>query len=116
MSRASHHLMAGKQLMSRPRTVLKFVAHSRTVLDIAYRYGWHPGARYTNLRDVKTVRRLGFLDIRWKDYDFTEHLKATKLTRPYITVAQDIVRSRDLAKVLDEACELAEWAQYVVIV
>ena len=59
--------------MGRQR-VLKFVAHSATVLEIAVQQGWLPGARYTNLRDVKRFPRLGFLDIDWKNYDFSRHL------------------------------------------
>ena len=47
---------------------LKFVAHSRTVLTLAMRHGWLLGARYTDLRDVRAVERLGFLDINWRDY------------------------------------------------
>jgi hypothetical protein len=71
------------------RNVLKFVTHSATVLDIAMQQGWLPGARYTNLRDVKRFPRLGFLDINWKNYDFSRHLEAAKLTKPLITVSQN---------------------------
>jgi hypothetical protein len=46
------------------------VTHSDTVLEIAVAYGFWPGARYTNLRDVKRFARLGFLDIDWSDTTF----------------------------------------------
>src|SRR5262249_48354755 len=68
----------------------KFVAHSATVLSIAVAQGWLPGARYTNLRDVRRFGRLGFLDIEWKRYDFQRHLEAAAHTRPMLTVARDI--------------------------
>ena len=35
--------------------VLKFVAHSNTAMSIAMEYGWYPAARYTNLRDIRSV-------------------------------------------------------------
>src|SRR6266849_4827134 len=72
--------------------ILKFVAHSHRVLRIARRYGWLPGARYTNLRDVRRCDRVGFLDIEWKNYSFERHLKAAKATRPAITVSDPYVR------------------------
>jgi len=34
--------------------ILKFVAHSKKVIKVAMESGWHPAARYTNMRDVKT--------------------------------------------------------------
>lgn len=98
------------------RKILKFVAHSATVLEIAVQHGWLPGARYTNLRDVRRFSRLGFLDIDWKNYDFRRHLEATKLTRPIITVARDIEEKRDLRRVIDQAYRLLEHAKYVIVV
>lgn len=70
--------------------VLKFVTHSATVLSIAVAHGWLPGARYTNLRDVRRFPQLGFLDIDWRKYDFARHLEITKLTKPVMTVARDL--------------------------
>jgi len=99
-----------------PREILKFVAHSATVLQIAVSHGWLPGARYTNLRDVKKFDRLGFLDIDWKNYDFIRHLEAVKLTRPLITVARDVEEKRDLRRVIDQAFRLLEWTTHVVVV
>ncbi|MBY0510643.1 MAG: hypothetical protein K2P94_10900 [Rhodospirillaceae bacterium] len=96
--------------------VIKYVCHSKRVLDIALRHGWKPGARYTNLRDVKRIGKLGFLDTDWKTYDFKRHLHATMLTRPDITVARDVERLRDLPRILDQACTLLEYARKVVIV
>jgi hypothetical protein len=96
--------------------VLKFVAHSGTVLDIAVRHGWMPGARYTNLRDVRRFPKLGFLDIHWKSYDFQRHLAAAEKTRPLITVARDIEERRDLRNIIDQAYRLLEFATHVVLV
>jgi hypothetical protein len=98
------------------RTILKFVAHSATVLKIAVSHGWLPGARYTNLRDVRKFRQLGFLDIDWKNYDFARHLEAAQLTRPMITVARDVEEKRDLRRIIDQAYRLLEWAAHVIIV
>lgn len=98
------------------RSVIKIVTHSKTVLAIAAEHGWRAGARYTNLRDVREHGPLAFLDIHWRDYQFAAHLRATKSTRPYMTVAQDVVLSRDLAMVTDQAHELALWATHVIVV
>lgn len=95
---------------------MKFVAHSATVLEIAVQHGWMPGARYTNLRDVRRFSRLGFLDIDFKSYDFRRHLAAAELTRPMITVARDIEDRRDLRRIVDQAYRLLEFATQVVLV
>ncbi len=67
--------------------IIKFLNHSKRVIDIARRFGWLPGARYTNLRDIRSFDRLGFLDIEWVDYHFGRHLEAARSTRPLVTVA-----------------------------
>lgn len=94
----------------------KYVCHSRKVWKVAARYGWLPGARYTNLRDVRDVDRLGLLDINWKNYDFKKHLDAAIVMRPRITVANDIVDIRDLPRIIDQAYELNEYSDEVIIV
>ncbi len=99
-----------------PSKVLKFVAHSCTVLRIALRHGWLPGARYTNLRDVRRFDRLGFLDIDWRNYCFKMHLRAARETQPLVTVARDITDHRLLPRVLGEAEELLAWSEHVVVV
>lgn len=96
--------------------VLKFVAHSKTVLTIALRHGWLPGARYTNLRDVRRFDRLGFLDIEWQNYSYQRHLRAARETRPIMTVARDITDRRLFSQVIAEAEELAIWARHVIVV
>lgn len=96
--------------------VIKFVAHSKTVLLIAKRYGWLPAARYTNLRDVRNIDRIGFLDIDWKNYNFTRHLKVTKEWRPFMTVAKDVERRNDINRTLDQAWELSLYCEHVVII
>jgi hypothetical protein len=97
---------------------IKFVAHSKRVLDIAAKHGWKPGARYTNTRDVRHTRfsGIGFLDIHWKRYDFTRHLAAAQKLRPLLTVARDIESICQLDAVLDEASQLLRHARYVVLV
>jgi hypothetical protein len=75
-----------------------------------------PGARYTNLRDIRGFDQIGLIDIEWRTYDFRRHLEAVRQTRPLLTVARDIERIRDLGHILDQAQELCLWAKYVVIV
>ena len=95
---------------NRKGTVLKFVNHSARVLEIATAYGWLPGARYTIVRDVRRYRKLGFLDIDWKNYDFDRHLEAASQTRPTMTVARDIEDKKALRRTLDQAYKLLEYA------
>jgi hypothetical protein len=102
--------------MAKGRPILIFVNHSATVLNIAAAHGWLPGARYTNLRDVRKVKRLGFLDIDWKNYDFQRHIEAASITRPLVTVARDIECKRSLRKIVDQAYRLKEYAEHVILV
>lgn len=102
--------------MKRVRPILKFVAHSATALKIATAHGWLPGARYTNLRDVRSFPSLGFLDIDWRRYDFPRHLEVARLTRPIMTVARDIEDRGNLKRIVDQAYRLLEFATYVVLV
>lgn len=97
-------------------SVLKFLSHSKKAIMIAADHGWLPGARYTNLRDVKSFEKLGFLDIDWKNYNFQRHLEAVIKTRPLITVAKDIENLKEFETILSQANELANFAQHVVIV
>lgn len=98
--------------------MIKFVAHGRKVIELATERGWRPGARYTNLRDVKHAqfRNFGFLDIHWKKYSFERHLVAAKANRPFLTVARDIECITQLDLVLQEAETLQEYSTHVVIV
>lgn len=96
--------------------VVRCVNHSRRVHSIARRFGWLPGARYTNLRDIRDVDRVGLLDIDWQRYDFHKHLAAVKAVRPLLTVALDITHRRQLGRVLDQALQLAEYGPGVIIV
>lgn len=95
---------------------LRFCAHSKFVQDITTAHGWLPAARYTNLRDVRTYPRLGFLDIDWKSYDLTAHLQAAEQTRPHITIARDIVDINDLDEIIAEADSLLQYAERVALV
>lgn len=97
-------------------SVLKIVTHSATVLEIAVAQGWIPGARYTNLRDVRRFGHLAFLDIDWRRYDFDRHLRAAEETRPFLTVARDVEDRRDLSRILDQAYRLNEFCDIVMIV
>lgn len=105
-----------KSYLSKNNIVLKFVNHSKRVTDIAMKLGWLPGARYTNLRDIKSYDRLGFLDIEWENYDFKKHLSAAKSTYPILTVARDVEDARKLKSILDEAHALSEYADLVLVV
>lgn len=96
--------------------VHRFVAHSRTVLTIALQHGWRSGARYTNLRDVRHLEDLGFLDIDWRNYSFERHIDAARNFKPVMTVARDITDIRKLDKVLHEAATLSRHSRYVVVV
>jgi hypothetical protein len=60
------------------------------VIDRAIQFGWQPGARYTNLRDVRHLPHVYFIDIDWKNYSFERHLSAVKQVRPTMTVARDV--------------------------
>jgi len=95
---------------------VKFVTHSKRILSIATAYGWLPGARYTNLRDVRNFDRIGFLDIDWKNYNFKRHLEVAKSRRPFMTVAKDIESREELNKTLEKAWELSLYSEHVVIV
>lgn len=96
--------------------VRKFVAHSFHAASIAMRHGWLPGARYTNLRDVRKFERLGFLDIDWKNYSFSKHLLAAKAAKPMLTVARDVECIDYLNRTIDEAHELHQYCDEVIIV
>ncbi|PEE97791.1 hypothetical protein CON21_26300 [Bacillus thuringiensis] len=96
--------------------VIKQVAHSKKVLSMGEEYGWLPGARYTNLRDIKSFDKIGFIDIDWKNYDFKKHLEAVKAVNPIFTIARDIEDLNELDEILSEAAELSLYADNVLIV
>lgn len=98
------------------RRPFRILCHGRPTLKIAVRFGWLPGARYTNLRDVRGFDRVGMIDIEWRSYDFKRHLAAVKHTRPFLTIAQDVEQKRHLHRILDQAEELLRWSTNVVIV
>lgn len=99
--------------MSRP---VRIICHSRYVIDRAMQFGWHPGARYTNLRDVKHLQHVYFVDIDWKNYSFDRHLEAVRQVRPSMTVARDVIDATELNDILHKASILGEFAETVVIV
>jgi hypothetical protein len=96
--------------------MIKIVNHSKRTLEIALRHGWHIGARYTNLRDIKTFRNITFIDINWKNYCFETHLAAVKKVRPKMTVARDIEIFSDLELILQEAEILHKYCNDVIVV
>lgn len=98
--------------------VLKFIAHSKKAISIAQDYGWYPGARYTNLRDVKwfNFTANGFLDIDWKNYDFHRHLDVVAQHRPKITIARDVECIFTLDAILREAEILSQHRHHVAVV
>jgi hypothetical protein len=74
-------------------------------------FGWQPGARYTNLRDVKHLPHVYFVDIDWKNYKFERHLEAVRQVNPTMTVARDVMEGDHLDDVLHEASILATFAE-----
>jgi hypothetical protein len=98
--------------------VLKFIAHSKQAIEIAREYNWRPGARYTNLRDIKTFEfeNHGFLDINWKNYSFAQHLEAAAQKKPKLTIARDVECIFQLDKILHEAENLGQYSEHVAIV
>jgi hypothetical protein len=96
--------------------VLKFVTHSKRVWRAAKKLGWLPGARYTNLRDVRTCEALGFLDIDLKNYNFERHISAARSARPSLTVARDVECRSELPRILDEAEGLSQFCRAVIVV
>lgn len=98
--------------------VLKYIAHSKKAIAIAQDYGWYPGARYTNLRDVKSFSftHNGFLDIDWKNYDFHRHLDAVAQYKPRLTIARDVECIFTLEGILREAEFLLQHCDHVAIV
>lgn len=98
------------------RQPIKFVSHSFRAASIAARFGWLPGARYTNLRDARRFDRLGFLDIDWKNYNFARHLEAARSTRPLLTVARDLERIEDVDRIVDQGNELLGYCDNVIMV
>lgn len=98
--------------------ILKFVAHSKKAIGIAMGNGWHPAARYTNMRDVKTFdfEDVGFVDIDWKNYCFDRHLETVANYKPRITMARDVECIFQLDSILKEAESLLEHSQKVAIV
>jgi len=80
----------------RPGIPLRVICHGRLALKIAMKHGWLPGARYTNLRDIRGFDEIGLIDIEWRSYNFSQHLLAVKSTRPILTIAKDIERKCEL--------------------
>jgi len=68
------------------------------------------------LRDVRTFNRIGFLDIDFRNYSFSKHLRAVSQVRPLVTVARDVIKASALDGVLREAELLAEHSRFVVLV
>lgn len=98
--------------------IYKYVAHSKKAINIAIKNGWFPGARYTNLRDIKSVtfKEVGFLDIDWKNYDFKKHIEIAAATYPRMTIARDVESIIDLDRILIEAEQLKRYSKFVAIV
>lgn len=95
---------------------LRFVTHSKLVQSIAYKNGWLPAARYTNMRDVGSFQKVYFIDIDFKNYSFDKHLSIVMKYRPHITVARDVFDINQLEEILYEAKELNLYSDLVVIV
>lgn len=99
-----------------PKAPVRIITHSKFVIDRAMPHGWLPGARYTNLRDVRHLPDVYFIDIDWKNYDFHRHLHVVQRVRPTLTVARDVADANHLDAILSEAHCLAKHVKTVVIV
>jgi hypothetical protein len=95
---------------------IKCINYSKQVSKYAVNQGWLPGARYTNLRDIKEFDEIGLIDIDWKNYDFKAHLEAVKLVKPLLTVARDIEDITELDDIIEQAQLLNKYAKYVIVV
>lgn len=96
--------------------VIRFINHGKSVLEIAKHYGWLPGARYTNLRDIRSYNHIGFIDIQWSNYNFVAHLEAVKKTKPLFTVAKDVINISELDNILEQASLLSLYCEKVIVV
>lgn len=98
--------------------VRKYVNYSSKAIEIAVKSGWFPGARYTNLRDVRkfNIKNNGFIDIDWKNYDFEKHKDIVSEYNPYLTIARDVESIFDLEFILKEAEVLLKYCKQVAIV
>ncbi len=65
---------------------------------------------------MREFDRLGFLDINWKDYSFQCHVAAARACQPLVTVARDIEHASQVERVIDQAYELLDYAEQVVVV
>ncbi len=96
--------------------MIRIICHGRPTMKLARRHGWLPGARYSNLRDVRGMDEVGLIDIEWETYSFERHLAAVKAVRPLITVARDLTSITDTPRLLAEIDLLRHYAKYVVVV
>jgi hypothetical protein len=80
------------------------------------KYGWLPGARYTNLRDIKNFKKIGLIDIDWKNYNYKFHLKIVKKIKPFMTVARDVIDYTQLDQIIKEAKILEKYCSKIIIV
>jgi hypothetical protein len=96
--------------------IAKFITAGERILKTVTRTGWYPGARYTNLRTVKTFNRIGFLDIELRRYDFRRHIAAAEKAKPILTVARDILDLRALDSIINEVKQLQNYAEYIIMV
>lgn len=98
--------------------VKKFITHSKHAVELALKNDWYPGARYTNIRDIKTIYKdkKCFIDIDWKNYEFNKHLEIVVKIQPYLTIARDIETLKNLDKILKEAEILKKYSKFVAVV
>jgi hypothetical protein len=96
--------------------VMKIICASEKITKIALKYGWLPGANYNNLRNIKNYEIVGMIDIEWSNYNFKKHLEVVRKIKPIFTVAKDIMNINELDKIIDQAYELNDWCENVIIV
>jgi len=85
-------------------------------MRLAVRRGWLPGARYSNLRDIRGFETIGLIDVDWKRYSFKQHLAAVKAVRPLLTVARDVTSLRSVDELFTQIELLRGYAETVIVV
>jgi hypothetical protein len=97
--------------------MIKYVSHSKRVVDLALKFGWQVCFRYTNTRDIKHINeRIGLIDIDWKNYSFYKHRKVVERFQPVATIAKDIFCHTEIDSVIGQAEVLKQNCDYVLIV
>lgn len=83
---------------------------------IALEEGWLPGISSQYTPRPEWSKKVCFVDNDWKNYEHQRHAKICKQCRPYMATARDIERKEDLSCILQEAEELAQYSELIVLI